>query len=221
MLRLALILSLGIAVPLRGMADDQCADPMISVEAPDDLAARTCAAAVTARKVLAACNVPLGREVRVRVTRDLLPDCMGLYHCGTELIEVLHPDLIAVRTRPESPFAALDTDSYFASIITHEMTHAAYDSVRCPFGDCLVTSEYLAYAMQIAALAPDLRAPFTDLARAEGHVTAESLSRMTLLMAPGTFALRSWAHFSTRPDPCGYAGQIMSGTLLLDRELPH
>lgn len=117
-------------------------------------------------------------------------------------------------------FSVLPDDAYFESVIAHELVHAAYDSVPCPFTACIATSEYLAYALQLRGLPDDLRTRFEEASGLDRRVTRDEINAMFLMMAPNKFAAKAWTHFSQSPDPCAYAGQIMDGSIYFDFEHP-
>lgn len=214
------VMALVLATP--GQATElTCADPWVRVSAVDSALARaTCDIATRALVGLDACNVRLGSMVEIVVKDHLPDDCMGLYHCGTNRIDVLAPSTLEDHRRDDSIFVAIPNEAYFASIVTHELAHAAFDDVPCLEGTCMATSEYVAYAMQINALPIDLRATVATRDPGAPPIARDDLSPMLALFAPDIFAVKAWLHFSQRPDPCAYMGQIMEGTIRFDRERP-
>ncbi|QFT92919.1 hypothetical protein FIU86_08695 [Roseovarius sp. THAF9] len=202
------------------LADDiDCPGTPVTVRAGSSAdAAPICTAVTDALQTLRTCNVPLTHSVTV-IQRDTLKSgCMGVYHCGEEEIELLTPATMEAARNPDSSLAFVDTQTYFNSILTHELAHAAFDAVPCPFDSCLATHEYVAHVMQVRSL------PAADIARFEAAVdmdtplSRESINPFIYLMAPDAFLRRAWAHYRQRPDPCGYIGEIMSGKVVLDRE---
>lgn len=196
-----------------------CPGTPVTVRADtSDSAAHICTAATRALQVLGACNVPLAHFVTISLRATLRPGCMGVYHCGEEEIELLTPAAMDTARTPDSSLAFVGTQAYFTSILTHELAHAAFDAVPCPFDSCLATHEYVAHVMQVRSL------PAADIVRFEAAIDMDTpLGRDTInaflyLMAPDAFLRRAWAHFRQRPDSCGYVGEIMSGRVLLDRE---
>ncbi len=199
----------------------QCDAIAATVDAPDPaLARQVCESARDARDALLACNVPITRDLTITVADRIEPECLGVYHCGEDRIEILSPAGVEAYREGDGVFADVPVDRYFDSILLHEMAHAAYDAVPCPFGTCIATSEYLAYALQIRSLTDaDRVAILSDTDDAE-MVTRDEVNPFVLMMAPDIFARKAWLHFSQRPDPCDYARQIMSGDVLLDYERP-
>lgn len=198
-----------------------CETVPITVETDsDDLAQRICRVAERAIAANTACNVPLTRPIEIATLESLSANCIGLYHCGEDRIEVLTPEAMTALRDRTGLFSALPDDIYYDSVIAHELVHAAYDAVPCPFDACIATSEYLSYALQIRSLPTDLRADLEAAADLNRRVARDELNMMFLFMAPNKFAAKAWTHFSQRPDPCAYAGQIMNGSIFFDFEHP-
>ncbi|NNF23973.1 MAG: hypothetical protein HKN63_04115 [Rhodobacteraceae bacterium] len=208
------------AEPTLCPAPDPAAVAAISVDAPDPaLVERICRVAQTAVEELAACNVVVARPVTIRINDDLPPGCVGQYHCGEGLIEVLSPEFLKERELYDSAFHQLDPKAYFDSIITHELTHAAYDNTFCPFGTCPVTAEFLAYSMQVRSLSEADRLRFLDGMPRTRVETPADLA-LVLMMAPGKFAQLAWEFYSRPGKGCDYVGKVMAGDVLLDFYLP-
>ena len=148
------------------------------------------------------------------------PDCMGVYHCGENRIEILSPTAIARFRREERAFDSIPIQSYFDSILAHEFAHAAFDAVPCPYPDCPLTSEYVAYAMQVYSFTPADRKVFEADVAMEKKVSRYDLSLVGLRFAPDQFARDVWAHFSQREDGCSYVADMMQANFYLDIERP-
>lgn len=167
---------------------------------------------------LTSCNVHLTHPVTVRLRRTLPTGCMGLYHCGDERIELLALEAMEAARDPGNSLAFVDNETYFQSILTHELAHAAFEDVPCPFDHCMATSEYLAHVMQVRSL------PAADIARFEAeldmetHVGRDAVNSMIYAMAPDVFLRRAWIHLNQRPDACAYIDAIMQGHVIHDHE---
>ena len=195
----------------------RCAGTNLVVRTPSAALGQTlCDIARDATRQLAACNMPLERDISLRIVDRTKGDWFGLYRCGEDAIEVLAPAAIALRRHEAAAFAFLPLDSYFASLIVHEMSHAAYDAVPCPYPSCAATSEYLAYAMQIASLSEAERRAFERAAITPDPVPRDRVNAITLMIAPDRFARLAWAHYSARPDSCAFVAEIMRGTAPFD-----
>lgn len=182
-------------------------------------AQRVCAAVTLANQTFESCNIPpITRPLRIDLVETLKANCFGQYHCGEDWIELLSPDAMQAQRLPESVYADLPNDAFFQSVAVHELTHAAISEVPCPFEDCLVANEYLAYVMQIMSLPPKARLQFLKGADLDRKISRDELNPIIYFMAPDLFARKSWLHFTQREDPCGFVGQIVEGTVLLDYE---
>lgn len=200
----------------------QCDDPLFQVSGADTNAVeRTCKVAARARAKLATCGVTLNRPIEFQL-RDRVEgaygDCLGLYHCGEDRIEILAPSAMSLAREDESAFAAVSDSAYWESVIVHELTHAAYDAVTCPFSTCVATTEYASYAMQVWSLPDDEKVRFGEGITLRTKPTRDAISAVMLFMSPNHFALLSWLHFQSRPEPCAYMQHIMEGQIFFDRE---
>lgn len=198
-----------------------CDNPLVTVDAPDaTLAMRGCEAAALAHATLGACDIALRRPVAVAIRDELsVPNCLGVYHCGEDRIEVLTPAGLDAALG-DGPFTSVDRRSFWESLIVHELSHAVYDRLACPFESCVGTAEYFAYATQIRALPETDRRIFQAAAGVEGKVSHGDLSGILAMMAPDRFAGLAWAHLSQRPDMCRYLRLILQGAIHFDSERP-
>lgn len=185
------------------------------------VAERVCRVATRAVPGLAQCGLPVTRMVTIRVVEDGLGDgCVGLYHCGADLIEVLAPARLEAQRGQDGLFGAVPTDRFFDSIVVHELAHAAHDALPCPAGICLATSEYLAYNSQIMALSAEDRSVLMASIDMERTVSHDELNASILFFKPDAFAARAWAHLNQREDPCTYLRHVAEGDFTFDRERP-
>lgn len=226
MLRLAssLVALVAALLPAGTHAGDlTCAQTRITVRSPDiAIRERTCRAVSNALPKLSHCGAAPERHQLIEMVASIsdAPTCMGIYHCGEDRIELLNPDEMAAARKPDGPFSTLPDGVFFDSVVAHELAHAAYDAVPCPFENCLLTSEYVAYAMQIYSLSAADRATFEADKDTETRISRDAISLIGLMMAPGRFAAKVWAHFSQRDDGCAFVRQMMEGRVYLDKERP-
>ncbi|WP_135507479.1 DUF6639 family protein [Roseovarius aestuariivivens] len=215
-LTLCLVLSQG------GRASEPvlCPQTSVTVEAanPED-AARSCRAAQTAIAQMTQCEMPLDRPITLTLREELAKDCLGLYHCGEDRIDLLSPRALEEARSETSAFAHLPTPRFFDTLVAHELAHAAFDARPCPLESCVVAAEYLAYTAQVRVLTEAERAPFKAMTETR-TISRDEINVMLLFMAPQSFARKAWAHLNQRPDPCAFVGQVMSGHVLMDRVHP-
>jgi len=180
----------------------------------------TCSAVQKATALFNDCSIPaFSNPIRVDVVEDLIADCLGVYHCGKDFIEVLSPTVIQDRGEPDGVFAHLSPDSYFQSLVVHELAHAATDGLPCPVESCLTGVEYIAYAMQVMSLSPEEQMVFEENLEMDRLISSDELNPIVLLMAPDLFAQNVWAHFLQRDDSCGFIGQLVNSDFFFDHEL--
>ena len=200
----------------------QCADPLFRVEAETpELAAQTCDSAAEGRRELLSCGITLEAPIEISVVDAIegaLTPCLGVYHCGEDRIVLLSPKSMASARLADSAFAGVSDPAFWDSVLVHELTHAAYDKVNCPFSSCVASSEYAAYAMQVRSLPPDEQARFGKEVTLKSKPSSAGFSAMIYFMAPDRFAKSAWLHFQSRPDPCGYLSLIMNGDIFFDME---
>lgn len=175
---------------------------------------------IAAREIpkLAACNVAVPEGITLRFENTLSGGFVGRFHRGEALISLLPPALMAKRRKPNHAFAGVPDAPYFDSVVVHELTHAAYDSVECQFTDCVATTEYAAYAMQVRSLPTEAREAFEAASGFDQRVARDELNAVYYSLAPDRFAQKAWLHFTQRDDGCELIGRIMDGAVFFDRE---
>ncbi|PTX57318.1 hypothetical protein C8N43_1985 [Litoreibacter ponti] len=127
---------------------------------------------------------------------------------------------MAQRRTPHGAFGFLPIEAYFDSVLVHELAHALYDRVPCPFEACVGSAEYLAYTLQIMSLAPADRRAFESRAAIERTIVAEEVNSFIALIAPDRFAQKAWAHLNQQGDRCAFLAQIAQGEIYFDFEEP-
>jgi hypothetical protein len=200
-----------------------CPDPRFEVLSDDDaLSQNICSITQEATQRLAACNVFLSdtRQISIEVMTEMPERCFGLYHCGKDLIQIPAPETMQLMRKSDSSLSHVSRESFFRSIIVHELAHAAFDEQPCPFESCVTASEYIAYTMQIMSL------PASDIATFEAgldmnkKISRDALNPIILYMKPDMFLSWAWIHLQQRPDPCTYIDQVMQGMIRMDHERP-
>ena len=197
-----------------------CPDGRITVNEAGEYSDRICTVGSKALDELAACNLPLMHTVTVTITPSLEENCVGLYHCGEGLIELVHPEALRDMISDSALFSALDVMDYFDSVLFHELAHAAADAIPCPYESCPATSEYLAYALQIRALSPQNREKIGLGVIPEDRISRDAINAIMVFWAPDRFAAKAWSHLMQREDPCAYVGLIAKGNIVFDFEHP-
>ena len=208
-----------LAVPLFG-EEVTCKLSEVQVDAArSEDAEMVCEAVQAAETLFRECRLPGAPSgLRIEVVDEIRQGCVALYHCGENWIEVLSPDAMQKQRLPGSAFALLGIEDYFRSVIIHELSHAVFDDVPCPFENCIAAAEYIAYALQVMSLAPEQIEMFEKRAGLDRKISRDELNAMYLFLAPNKFAQKAWAHVSQRENPCAFLGQVIDGTVLFDRE---
>lgn len=172
-----------------------------------------------AEKLFEQCSLPtLNRPIQIRLVNELSGECVGLYHCGQSLIEILEPTMMESVRDPDGAFSFLPIEEYFSSVIVHEMVHAISDEFECPFENCLVRDEYVAYAFQVMSLTQPRQFQFAKKTGLNRQVSRDELSTIGLFISPHLFSQKVWVHLNQHNDPCGFIDQLSKGDVLLDRE---
>ena len=201
----------------------ECADPRFAIVSDDDaLAQQVCTLATEAAEKLAACNVPLAetRRIRIELVTEMPEKCLGLYHCGENQIEIPVPDVMQSMRLHDSSLSHVSNEAFFQSVLVHELAHAAFDEMPCPFESCITSSEYIAYNMQVMSLPADDISTFESGLDMAKKIPRDSLNPVILFMKPDTFMSWAWIHLNQRPDACAYIGDVMAGRIRMDYERP-
>lgn len=186
-----------------------------------DLRTEACNTVASSRALFDQCNMrPFPSNLHIEIIDEIDANCVGLYHCGVHSIEVLSPKAMEAALSPDSIYEFMPTRDYFHSVITHELSHATYDGVSCPFETCVATNEYVAYSMQILSLPPHVRAMLETDVDWPRVIHRDEINPMILYMAPDVFALKAWQHFLQQDDACGLVEQIMDGQYYFDHDMP-
>ncbi|OAN84473.1 hypothetical protein A8B78_06330 [Jannaschia sp. EhC01] len=216
-------LALAVLVSAPGNADPvACPDSRFQTLGADDVAGQICEIATRTAAQLATCNLDVEGPVLFELV-DMLPDeCLGIFHCGDQRIEIEHPDAYTTRLAHgrSGAFSPVSPEAFFESVIRHELAHVALQSLPCPFDHCIVGQEYIAYTMQVRFMPAADIAAFEAVDPVDGPVSRDTLNPIILMMAPDLFARRAWQHLTERDEPCAFIGQIASAQVLLDYERP-
>lgn len=166
---------------------------------------------------MGACGLALTRPISIELDADLGASCVGVYHCDEDRISLLPPDRLALALPDSTLFAPIDVMAYFDSIIVHELAHAAYDEVPCPFEKpCVATSEYLAYALQIESLSDADRSAIGLGVVPQVPIARDEITAVLAGWSAPRFAVKAWTHLKQRPDACAYIGMLAAGDLQFD-----
>lgn len=196
-----------------------CDTPLLAVAGADAATQRrVCSAAQTALPQLATCGLTLTRPVTIQVHERIdgpSEHCAGLYTCGTDRIEILSPSAAAEIMPAGSIFAELPSDTYYDSLVVHELAHALVDQADCPGPGCDAGREYVAYALQIASLTQEGRDAVEAWRDIPRPVDEARLNDYLLYFKPDVFAAYAWAHFDGSGGGCDFVSRLMTGEISL------
>lgn len=204
------LLSMGLLVPLFGaavvgdamaLAPPRCAGSGIAVPqwstAERD---RVCAAAEAAIGLLRDAGLTYrdGLTIRplVNAPAQYRGSEVGHFDIERNEIHILRLVDLEQSTRLRSAFEVPMSAALWSSYISHEVAHAVAEQHFAPGVRRFTASEYIAAVVQLVTMAPELResilARFADL---EPYRSADSISSLYYLMAPGQFAVKVYRHY--------------------------
>lgn len=211
------------AVPGTDPPGRACPDTNLTVFAVDpDLGARVCAIVQAADPLLSACGLPGFDPLRLYITRRIegtSRHCLGVYVSDTNEIAVVDPAVLAEDRGAGSMFDGLEPDALFASLVIHEITHARLANLANGKSCSLADHEYIAYAMQLAALPDDQRDIILEDVPKD-HVGTALLNDVILTMSPRVFAGLAWRHFARPENGCRYVRSLLDGAVTLEMSNP-
>jgi hypothetical protein len=193
----------------------ECGSVGVSVTAPDPaITDLVCNAAEVAARQLDLCGLPLEQPVLVRVLDDFATNhnnCAALFDCKTMSVDIASPDALKGMISADSPWSQLSMEEYFASVVAHELAHAAFQQA---VGDRVVDPtdhEYVAYAMQMQFLSALDRSAIISSFPVKPPVAASELNGIIAFMAPVLFAAKTWTHFTGPVGGCDFVRSLARG----------
>ena len=215
-----LALGMSLSSPVALLAESiSCPGNDVIVLGADESAEEICEAASEAKEHLASCNLSVPDPVTVEITNSMPGNCLGLYHCDDNLVQLLPIEAYATHlaSSPDSLFGHLEPEVFFESVLRHELVHASLETMPCPYEACPATKEFAAYTMQVWFLPVADRAPF-DLRASEVERPAfrDGVSAMALMMVPELFIANAYAYLTQQDDPCRLMSKVSDGEIIFD-----
>ena len=197
------------------MADPlPCTEPIFRVEtvgnATHDM---ICAAASKASQVLATCGLVPRAPIEIETVDGPIHGfarCLADFDCDLGRIQIIEPSLMCDNLLAEDPYALLPDDVVFRSMLTNELAHALVDQNSGDHPVALVDHEYIANALELAALAPEHRETLLDAAGIVPPVSPEVIDLFIYGLAPRKFAAAAYLHFEA--SGCATITGILDGT---------
>lgn len=177
-------------------------------------AQHACDALAAQRSLLDACGLIPERSYALRIVRKIEEgpgNCLARYHCDAEAIEVIGPDWLRAAIEPGSVLNRLDPGRLFVSLVVHEWTHAVFDEVTEGAARDLGDQEYVAFAMQLAALSPEDRQTWLAAYPGREPVQHREINAVVAALDPPQFATRAWRHFAAENNGCSTVRDLISG----------
>jgi len=191
-----------------------CDDPGFRVDTADvtthDM---ICDAASGAREVLATCGLTQREPITIETVKTpvhTIGQCLAAYNCKTGHIQIIDPLLLEENVSKDDPYAKLPSEALFRSLLTHEVAHALVEQNTGDRKMPMVDHEYIANAMELAALESRHRKALLDAAGVEPPVPAEAIDIFIYGLAPRKFAAASYLYFEAHG--CKTITGILDGT---------
>lgn len=176
-----------------------CDDVGLWVEAPaKSTQSVICAAASDARQALERYGLFQTEPITIEVVPGLvhqIGECLALFDCELGRIQIIDQDLLRDHLQPDDAYAVLPDDVLFRSLLTHEMAHALVHQTSGDRRVAPVDHEYIANALELAALAPAHRKSLLDATGVEPPVSAGAINSFIYGIAPRRFAAISYLYF--------------------------
>jgi len=205
---------------LANAGDAICESANVTVTAPRlSLAHSVCDNVEETLSLLEQCDLALPDPVKITVLDDL-PNvshaCFGFYECDGNRISIRSPDSIAEVSGQSALYMGLDPNTVFDSIVTHEVSHAAFAQSSRGDAECLANHEYVAYVMQMWSLPPAVRGRIVERFGQDELVDSLRLNELVAVMAPAKFAALAWQHFNEDGNGCDFVKDLTTGRASLE-----
>lgn len=195
----AILAAMAVTVSCSNAEPLPCEEPMFLVDTEDIATHRMiCAAASESRHALATCGLAQMEPIVVETVASLIHpmgQCLASFDCNLGRIRIIEPLALREHLPPGDPYAVLPDKVVFRSLLTHELAHAF---VHQKLGDReipLVDHEYIANALELAALPPHHRNTLMDAAGIKPPISMDVIDIFIYGFAPRNFATASYLFF--------------------------
>ena len=205
-----------VALPVASESSElKCNDLAATVVVKEpELGNRICSAAERAVEQLSDCGIHQTEPLMIEVVEGEIflkgTSCLGIYHCGQALIQLVAPDTVEAALGDDHTFAEIPSSEFYDSIVVHEITHALVHQTRQGSLSSVVATEYLAYAMQIEFLSEETRTKFISNHPVTEPVTPDALNEVILAFSPAIFSIKAWKHFSQPENGCAFVRRLLN-----------
>ncbi len=199
--------------------DSLCSSIDVRIRGGDaDLDRVACTTAVSHFERLGSCGLFQSEHIDISITENVTgapANCVGAFHCATSSIEVLSPDSLKAFALGDFMYAGLEPETIFETVLRHELGHALLYQTLAGREIGLAAHEYIAYALQIDAMSPNVRTVFLKTNDAKPPQNLDIFNALIAGFAPGKFAAKAWLHFSQSEHGCDFIGKLVAGDIVL------
>ena len=168
-------------------------------------------------ELFAQCGLEALDPIRVQVENDAIGVCgvdaFGAFDTKAQTIRLASTKACRAMAKTNPAYASLPFIKFYESIVVHEVAHQIFRSHIGERSVSLATHEYVAYALQITSLPPDVRQTFLKPLNTKPPADLSPFVDMVLLMSPETFGALAYAHFSEFGNGCRILTEIIEGKI--------
>jgi hypothetical protein len=176
-----------------------------------------CEAAADAVRLLGRCQIFLRRPLHIEVSgavRNPFGNAIfGRFDAAQDIAFLTRLENIAPMIG-DTAYSGMPLPDFYRSLVVHEVVHGSmHQNYRRP-PTSRAASEYPAYALQVASLAPGLREKFMQTADNRGGSDGGShllFNDIVLSFDPYFFAARAYAHFAAASGGCSGLRALLEG----------
>ncbi len=193
-----------------------CAGVPVEVSAPNAFeAGQACDVATGAIQFMRSHGFTTENPLRVRIVEHLpsrpYAIDLGQFDARTAQIKVLSYEHCREITRKQAPFQLSMSPALHKSFITHELAHAiAHENFSIP-KPSREAHEYIAYTVQLASMDSALREEILALYPVDAFGDESEITSMYLGLNPAAFAVKSYKHLMSLPDPTSFYRRLLNG----------
>ena len=217
MLAVVLLVSSGdIDTPLAASARCPGTTVVVSSADPEELR-HVCRAAGGATELLARCGIVRDGDLSVALTKELRHPCgfpvLGQYLARADRIELMEYSSCVASFGEDSAYMRLPLREAWRSLAVHEITHGIIAKTPQAGNLSPMAHEYVAYVIQLEAMAPEHRQAFLDSLPAPTPRSLGSFNSVYHAFEPLKFAANAYRHYAAQEDRCAFLNAILRGTV--------
>jgi Family of unknown function (DUF6639) len=176
-----------------------------------------CTAVKKTTKLFRQCGFMKLPRIRVQVEKEPVNVCgvdaFGSYDAQRQTIRIVDATTCEKMAKVNAAYASLPFGELYQSIVVHEIAHQFFRSHLKDKKASHATHEYIAYAMQIASMPPQVRDQLLNSFPREPPEDLGPFVDMLLLMSPMYFGVLAYDHFSAPGNGCRVLQEIVRGEI--------